>query len=68
MKSFAFPKICVFPLTLAIFAILHLRLSASSADASVSSSPANEVHFCLPLDYEEMRARDSLYAATKQVT
>ena len=31
-----------------------------------SPPPANNEFFCLPLDYEDMRARDSLYAATKQ--
>ena len=31
-----------------------------------SSPPANDVHFCQILDYEDMRASDSLYAATKQ--
>ena len=31
-----------------------------------SSPPANDVHICKVLDYEDMRARDSLYAATKQ--
>ncbi len=31
-----------------------------------SSPPANNEFFCLPLDYEAIRARDSLYAATKQ--
>ena len=31
-----------------------------------SPPPSNEVHFCEVLDYEDMRARDSLYAATKQ--
>ena len=31
-----------------------------------SSPPANDEFFCLPLDYEDMRVRDSLYAATKQ--
>ena len=31
-----------------------------------SPQPSNEVHFCLPLDYEDMWARDSLYVATKQ--
>ena len=36
----------------------------SVTDASPETS--NEVHFCLPLDYEDIRARDSLYAATKQ--
>ena len=66
MKSFSFPiisKVCLFLFALAI---LHLRSSASSADTSVSSSPASDVHFCEVLDYEAIRARDSLYAATKQ--
>ena len=66
MKSFSFPiisKVCLFLFALAI---LHLRSSASSADTSVSSSPASDVHFCEVLDYEDIRARDSLYAATKQ--
>ena len=31
-----------------------------------SSPPANDVHICKVLDYEDMRARDSLYVATKQ--
>ena len=31
-----------------------------------SPAPADSVHFCLPLDLEEMRARDSIYAANKQ--
>ncbi len=31
-----------------------------------SSPPANDVHICEVLDYEAIRARDSLYAATKQ--
>ena len=31
-----------------------------------SSPPANDVHICEVLDYEDIRARDSLYAATKQ--
>ena len=31
-----------------------------------SSPPANDVHICKVLDYEDIRARDSLYAATKQ--
>ena len=44
----------------------YLCVSASSADASVSSPPASDVHICQILDYEDMRARDSLYAATKQ--
>ena len=31
-----------------------------------SSPPANDVHICEVIDYEDIRARDSLYAATKQ--
>ena len=31
-----------------------------------SSPPSNDVHICEVLDYEDIRARDSLYAATKQ--
>ena len=31
-----------------------------------SPEPSAGVHFCLPLDLEEMRARDSIYAANKQ--
>ena len=30
-----------------------------------SPQPPNDVHFCLPLDLEDMQARDSIYAATK---
>ena len=73
MKRFTVPirsKVCVFPLVLAIFAILHLPnaqitrvFSVSSAEAS--SPPANDVHICQIFDYEHLRARDSLYAATK---
>ncbi len=31
-----------------------------------SPAPAESVHFCLPLDIDEMQARDSIYAASKQ--
>ena len=31
-----------------------------------SSLPTNDVHICEVLDYDDMRARDSLYAAAKQ--
>ena len=31
-----------------------------------SSPPSNDVHICEVLDYEDIRARDSLYVATKQ--
>ena len=44
-----------------LFALLFLP-SVSYA----SSPPANNVHVCEVLDYEDMGARDSLYAAAKQ--
>ena len=37
-----------------------------SSVSYASSPPANNVHFCEVIDYEAMRARDSIYAATKQ--
>ena len=43
-----------------LFMLLCL-ISVSSA----SVEPSTNVHFCLPLNFEDMRARDSLYAATK---
>ena len=43
-----------------IFALLCL-----SSVGYASPQPATDVHFCLPLNAEDMRARDSIYAATK---
>ena len=43
-----------------IFALLCL-----SSIGHTSPQPSNGVHFCLPLNLEDMRARDSIYAATK---
>ena len=43
-----------------IFALLCL-----SSVGYASPQPATDVHFCLPLNLEDMRARDSIYAATK---
>ena len=58
MNRFSIPT----KLTACVFALLCL---ASIAQAS--SPPAEDnVHFCQVLDYEDMRARDSLYAARKQ--
>ncbi len=37
-----------------------------SSISHASSPSTNDVHICEVLDYEDMRARDSLYAATKQ--
>ena len=46
--------------------ILTLTLLFLSSASYASSPPANDVHICEILDYEDLRARDSLYAATKQ--
>ena len=37
----------------------------SSVGYASQPSAENNVHFCLPLNHEAMRARDSIYAATK---
>ena len=39
---------------------------SSVGDASPQPPESDNVHFCLPLDFEEMQARDSTYAASKQ--
>ena len=49
-------------LSMCIFALLCL---SSVGYASPQPSAENNVHFCLPLNLEDMRARDSIYAATK---
>ena len=59
MNRFAIPT----KLTTCIFALLCL---ASVGWASPQPSAEDNVHFCQVLDYEDMRARDSLYAARKQ--
>ena len=43
-----------------IFALLCF-----SSIGHASPQPSTDVHFCLPLNAEDMRARDSIYAATK---
>ena len=48
-----------------LFALACLTFS-SVGYASPQPSEANNVHFCLPIDFEEMRESDSLYAARKQ--
>ena len=48
----------IFPIRLISYLCL---VSVSSA----SAEPLADVHFCLPLDFEDMRARDSIYAARK---
>ena len=52
----------VLRLSACLFALLCL---SSVGDASPPSSE-NNVHFCRVLDIEDMRERDSIYAATKQ--
>ena len=37
-----------------------------SSSGYASPVPADSVHFCLPVDLEEMQTRDSIYAANKQ--
>ena len=49
-----------------IACLIALLCLTSGGYASPQSSTENNVHaFCLPLDYEDLRARDSIYAATK---
>ena len=45
-----------------IFALFYFT---SIGYASPQPSTENNVHFCLPLNLEDMQARDSIYAATK---
>ena len=47
-------------LSMCIFALLCL-----SSVGQASPQPSNDVHFCLSPDAEDMRAHDSIYAATK---
>ena len=49
-------------LSMCIFALLCF---SSIGYPSPQPSVENNVHFCLPLNLEDMRARDSIYAATK---
>ena len=47
-------------------ACLFALLCLSSVGYASPPSVENDVHFCEVLDFEDMRGRDSLYAATKQ--
>ena len=49
--------------TLRLSVCLFVLLCLSSV--GYASQPSSDVHFCLPLNFEDMRARDSSYAATK---
>ena len=54
-------------LRFALPSVLGIALLCGASIAQASSPPAErEVHVCKVLDYEAMRARDSLYAARKQ--
>jgi len=50
--------------TLSLSACLFALLCLSSV--GYASQPSADVHFCKVLDFEDMRARDSLYVAPKQ--
>ena len=56
MKNFTFP--------ITLIAYLF-ALPGLTSHLYAESQPANDVNFCLPLNYEDMQRRDSLYAATK---
>ena len=52
---------------LAFYLCLSALIYGCFSSVSYASSPlANDVHVCEVLDYEDIRARDSLYVATKQ--
>ncbi len=53
-------SVVAFRLIAYLFAFLCL-----SSIGHASSLPANDVHFCLPLNLEDIQTRDSIYAATK---
>ena len=46
--------------------VLAFMIPSSAGHGSPQPSESENVHFCLPLDLEEMQARDSIYAASKQ--
>ena len=46
-------------LSLCLFALFCL------SSFGYASQPSSDVHFCLPLNFEDMQERDSIYAATK---
>ena len=46
--------------------VLAFMIPTTAGYASSSPAPADSFHFCLPLDLDEMQARDSIYAASKQ--
>jgi len=52
-------KCKILRLNACLFALLCL------SSAGYASPPSADVHFCLPLDAEYLRTRDSIYAATK---
>ena len=48
--------------------VLAFMIPTTAGYASSSPAPTDSVHFCVPLDLEEMQARDSIYAASKQAS
>ena len=49
----------------AFYLCLSACICGCFLSVSYASPPSADVHFCLPLDFEDIRARDSIYAATK---
>ncbi|MYC14008.1 MAG: hypothetical protein F4Y39_09815 [Gemmatimonadetes bacterium] len=52
-------KCKILRVSVCLFALLCL------SSVGYASPPSSDVHFCLPLNAEDLRARDSIYAATK---
>ena len=48
-----------------VFRLLPFICVYLCSSVVASPQPSNDVHFCLPLNLEDMQARDSIYAATK---
>ena len=49
----------------AFYLCLSALICGCFSSVSYASPPSADVHFCLPLESKDMRARDSIYAATK---
>ncbi len=62
-----FALLCPISRLLPVFIGVNLWLLFVFSSVVYASQPSaeNNVHFCLPLNLEDMQARDSIYAATK---
>ena len=50
----------------AFYLCLSACICGCFLSVSYASPPSADVHFCLPLDAQDLRVRDSIYAATKR--